>query len=122
MVTPQNTVIVAEDEPLVRMLAAETLEQAGFTVVEAADAAEAVAALQEYQGQVIALFTDIHMPGSCDGLELAQMVHRQWPRIALLVTSGQHRLVDGDIPPGGVFMTKPYEPDEIVTHLRTMMR
>ncbi len=120
MSTRQNIVIVAEDEPLVRMLAAETLAEAGFTVVEAAHAGEAIAAVEKHDGQVLALFTDVHMPGGCSGLELVQLVYRQWPCIALLVTSGQHRFVDGDIPPGGLFVLKPYEPDQIVSHIRSL--
>lgn len=121
MAAPQKTVIVAEDEPLVRMLAADMLADSGFEVVEAAHAGEVLAALEHHEGRVAALFTDVHMPGGCDGMELARLVYAQWPRVAVLVTSGLHRPAKDDLPPGGVFVSKPYELERIVGHLRALI-
>ncbi|HEX2556411.1 MAG TPA: response regulator [Microvirga sp.] len=100
-------VLVVEDEPVVRMDAADTLEDAGFEVVEAATARAALALLEKRSGDVAALFTDVDMPGDMDGLELAGIVHHRWPHIAIVVTSGVVR-VAGSLPSGGIFLAKPY--------------
>ena len=114
-------VIVAEDEVLVRMLAADTLAEAGFSVVEVATAAQAVAALQEHVGKVAVLFTDVHMPGGVTGLELARLVRRRWPHVAILVTSGQHKPGDGELPAGGLFITKPYRAERVLAHIQALV-
>src|SRR4028118_377853 len=101
-------VLVVEDEPLIRMDAAVTLEDEGFEVVEAATARAALTILEKRNGDVAALFTDVDMPGDMNGLELAGIVHHRWPHVALLVTSGVVR-VSGSLPGGGVFLPKPYK-------------
>ena len=63
-------VLIVEDEPLLRMLAVEVVEEAGFVAIEARDADEAVVLL-ESRADITLLFTDINMPGSMDGLKLA---------------------------------------------------
>ena len=100
-------VLVVEDEPIIRMDAADTLEDEGFEVVEVATARAALAILEKRKGDVAALFTDVDMPGDMNGLELAGIVHSRWPHIALVVTSGVVRVV-GALPSGGVFLAKPY--------------
>src|SRR5918993_517405 len=76
------TVLLVEDETLVRLLMADILEDAGFRVIEAANA---VAALNWLEGgeDVQVLFTDVHMPPGIDGLELARLVHERWPEVRL---------------------------------------
>lgn len=100
-------VLIAEDEPLIRMCAADLLEDEGFEVLEAATARAALAILEKRNGDVAALFTDVDMPGDMNGLELAGIVYSRWPQIAILVTSGVVRTV-GALPGGGVFLGKPY--------------
>ena len=100
-------VMIVEDEPLIRMYAADLLEDDGFGVVEAATARAALAILEKRNGDVAALFTDVDMPGDMNGLELAGIVYSRWPHIAILVTSGVVRTV-GTLPGGGVFLGKPY--------------
>jgi DNA-binding NtrC family response regulator len=72
-------VLVVEDEPLLRMLAVEVVEEAGFIAIEARDADEAVILL-ESRSDITLLFTDINMPGSMDVLKLAHAVRDRWPR------------------------------------------
>jgi two-component system, response regulator PdtaR len=106
--TPSTIVVLlVEDEPLIRMLAADLLEDEGFEVIEAATARAALSILEKRNGDVDALFTDVDMPGDMNGLELAGIVHSRWPRVALLVTSGVVR-VSTSLPGGGVFLGKPY--------------
>ncbi|WP_333571492.1 response regulator [Sphingomonas sp.] len=101
------TVLVAEDELYVRMLAADILADSGFAVLEAQNATEALDLLAANPVEV--LFTDIHMPGPIDGLELADIVAVRHPRVGLVVTSGVRQLNDGEIPDAGVYLPKPYD-------------
>ena len=72
-------ILLVEDEVLVRMVAADVLSDAGFTVLESASAEEALMLL-ETRPDVQVLFTDVNMPGALDGLGLAQAVHDRSPR------------------------------------------
>ena len=98
-------VLLVEDEPLLRMIASEGLEDAGFEVVEAENAQAALDMLAS-RADIGVLFTDVNMPGTLDGLALAQLVHRQWPAVQLVVTSG--RDLPGAVPDEGRFLAKPY--------------
>jgi CheY-like chemotaxis protein len=71
--------LVVEDEPLIRMFVAEVLSNAGIEVVEDARADEALTILSENAERVTVVFTDVNMPGSMDGLQLAQRVRDSWP-------------------------------------------
>ncbi|HTU12142.1 MAG TPA: response regulator [Allosphingosinicella sp.] len=110
------TILIVEDEALVRMHGIDILEEAGFDVLEAADADEALVILGN--GQVHVLFSDIDMPGSMDGLDLARIVCRRWPEVQLLLTSGHHRLQEADIPGSGKFVRKPWTADSLIGHVR----
>jgi CheY-like chemotaxis protein len=101
------TVLVVEDEYLIRLMSVGELEAAGYKVLEAANAAEAIEIL-EADPDVTVLFTDVNMPGNLDGLALARMVHERWPNVHLLVTSGGGRTSARDVPDDGRFMPKPY--------------
>jgi CheY-like chemotaxis protein len=105
-------VLVVEDEPFVRMIAAEGLEDAGFDVIEAASADDALKVLNA-RPDVGVLFTDVNMPGSVDGVELARMVHARWPNLRIVVTSGKDRPRSADLPDDGRFLPKPYRPGEV---------
>src|ERR1044072_6928240 len=90
-------VLVVEDDPLLRMLAVEVVEEAGYTAIEARDADEAVVLLQS-RADIALLFTDIDMPGSMDGLKLAHAVRNRWPPIKILVVSGKQQFQTCDLP------------------------
>jgi CheY-like chemotaxis protein len=109
-----QTVLVVEDEGLVRLDAVETLREAGFDVVEADDAA---AALDIVAGRadIGVLFTDINMPGGMNGLELARCIHRTHPAIELILTSGAVTPAPDEIPDDGVFLAKPYSPEAVTS-------
>jgi CheY-like chemotaxis protein len=110
-------VLIVEDEPLVRLCAVETVEAAGFEVIEAANADEAIRIL-ENRSDIRVVFTDLHMPGSMDGLKLAHAVRNRWPPIKIIVTSGRETLAEQDLPAGGRFFAKPYDPGAIKDTLR----
>jgi len=113
-------VLVVEDEPLVRMDIVDILEAGGFVVFEAANADEAIAILVEHP-EIRALFTDIDMPGSMDGLKLAAAVRDRWPPIKIIVTSGHRYIREESLPDGGRFFSKPYDPKEIANTIREMV-
>jgi two-component system, response regulator PdtaR len=115
----RSLVLVVEDQFLLRMDAVEMIEEAGFDVVEAGNADEAIAIL-ESRSDIRVIFTDIQMPGSMDGLKLAAAVRGRWPPIKIIATSGQHIIREGDLPEGGVFIPKPYTSDKISFALREL--
>jgi CheY-like chemotaxis protein len=115
-----KTVVVAEDEILIRMLAADVLTEAGFDVIEVGNADEALTTLQSRPWAIHLLFTDIHMPGQMSGLELAHHVRRNWPHMALLIASGQDKPLTAALPDGSIFLTKPYNPHHVVLHAKTL--
>ena len=113
-------VLVVEDEALLRILAVEVVEEAGFLAIEARDADEAVVLL-ESRTDITLLFTDINMPGSMDGLKLAHAVRDRWPPIKILLVSGQARLQPSDLPSNSCFVGKPYQASALVDELRSMV-
>jgi two-component system, response regulator PdtaR len=112
-------VLIVEDEFLVRMDAVDFMRDFGFTVHEASNADEAIALL-ELNSDIRAVFTDIHMPGSMDGLKLAHYVRGRWPPIKLIITSGHARPLVEDMPLGCGFVSKPYQLERVAADLRTM--
>jgi len=101
-------VLVVEDESLVRATAVEMAKNAGFEAIAASDADEAIRIL-ESRSDIRAVFTDVQMPGSMDGLRLVQVVRSRWPPIALIVTSGHTDVKLSDLPTGARFLPKPYQ-------------
>jgi CheY-like chemotaxis protein len=119
---PHSTcVLLVEDEPLVRMAAADDLQEAGFHVLEAANADVALAVLESCSDEVQVLFTDIDMPGSMNGLDLVENVQQRWPHISLLISSAYHRPSPGQIPDDGRFVPKPYCSDHVVQQIRELV-
>jgi two-component system, response regulator PdtaR len=113
-----KTVVVAEDESVIRLLVADAMTDAGFNVLEAGHAEEALHHLQTQFATIHLLFTDIHMPGEMTGLALAHYVQETWPHIALLIASGE--LPAKELPAGSLFLTKPYETRRAVAHARAL--
>lgn len=112
-------VLIVEDESLLRMDAADMIRAAGFEVIEAADADQAIEIL-EARRDVTVVFTDIQMPGSMDGLKLARAVRGRWPPIKIVATSGHIGVHETDLPEGGRFLAKPYSSREITGVLREL--
>jgi CheY-like chemotaxis protein len=112
-------ILIVEDEFLLRMDSAELIENAGFEVIQASNADEAIDILKARPG-IHVVFTDIQMPGSMDGLKLARFVRNRWPPIKIVATSGLLRAEDDDLPAGSVFLRKPYHVAEVVAALREL--
>ena len=107
-------VLVVEDEPLVRMVAADALADGGIMAWEAGDAGEALEVL-ERRPAIGVVFTDVNMPGEMDGLGLAHEVSLARPDVKIIVTSGASLVSDKDLPRDGTFLPKPYPTDRLVS-------
>jgi two-component sensor histidine kinase/DNA-binding NarL/FixJ family response regulator len=115
-----RAVLVVEDEMMLRMRAVDMIEDAGFTPVEAVNADDALAIL-ESRSDIELLFTDIQMPGSMDGLNLAHAVHQRWPLIKIILVSGQLKLTDADKPADSRFFGKPIEVKQMIAEMQDMI-
>lgn len=115
------TILVVEDDALVRMHGIDILEEAGFAVLEAADADEALSILDALTA-VDLLFSDVDMPGSMNGLDLARVVHERWPCVRLVLTSGHHRLDENHLPAEGKFIPKPWAQAALVQQIRELLQ
>jgi len=101
-------VLIVEDEVLVRTCIAAELEEAGFAVIEAANAVDAMHEF-EADDRVTTVFTDINMPGAFDGLSLAHKIFKLRPTVQLILTSGRGKPLVSEMPAGVHFLPKPYE-------------
>ncbi len=106
-------VLVVEDEPLLRLNAIDIAEESGALALEAANADEAFIVL-EARSDIHIVFTDIHMPGSIDGLKLAHAVRHRWPPIHFIITSGKVSLGETEMPHGSIFIGKPYAANDVI--------
>jgi CheY-like chemotaxis protein len=113
-------VLIVEDELLLRMDAADVIRSAGFDVVEAANADDAIEIL-EVRRDITLVFTNIQMPGSMDGLKLARAVRGRWPPIKIVATSGLVDVGEKDLPEGGRFLVKPYSSEQLAGILRELI-
>ena len=110
------TVLIVEDEILILEVIQTELEDAGYDVVVANNADDAIAVL-EARADIHLVFTDIDMPGSMDGLKLAACVRDRWPPVHIIITTGKARPLD--IPANALFIPKPYIGRTVVDAVRT---
>jgi CheY-like chemotaxis protein len=110
-------ILTVEDEEPLRAYLGEILEDAGYSVIAAASADEAIAVL-ESRNDIRTVITDINMPGSMDGLRLAAAVRGRWPPIRIIIATGKGAPGAGEMPPGSQFVPKPYRPDRILAAVR----
>ena len=115
-------VLLVKDEALLRMFTADLLrEEAGFRVVEAANADEALTILEATGDQVRALVTDVEMPGSMNGFAFTRVIHKAWPHIGLVVLSGRERPGPGEVPEGALFLPKPFAPTALIVAVQAVL-
>jgi CheY-like chemotaxis protein len=116
-----GVVLLVEDEPLVRLVTADILLEANFRVIEAGDAEEALRVLKA-EVAIDVLLSDVEMPPGMNGYELVGHVHREWPEVEIIVSSGREWPREDDLPPGAVFIAKPYMNATLVTSVQTAAR
>ena len=112
-------ILVVEDETFTRMDVVEMLREAGFDILEATNADEAIHML-ERNSDIRLVFTDIDMPGSMNGLKLAAAVRDRWPPVKIIATSGHFQISAGDLPADARFISKPYQPAQIIAAVREL--
>jgi CheY-like chemotaxis protein len=115
----RSIILVVEDEPLLRMFASDMVEDAGYSVVEAANATEAVSILEQ-RTDIRIVFTDIDMPHGIDGIKLAACIRDRWPPIDIIIVSGKPFPVSARLPDRAVFFPKPYQQVEIIAMMARM--
>lgn len=115
----KRRLLVVEDDGLIRLDLVDMVSDLGFVADEASTADQAVKIL-ENDSQFDAILTDIDMPGSINGLGLANVAYRRWPQIKIVVISGRYTPDDGVLPPGAVFLTKPVCASHIEDALRNL--
>jgi DNA-binding response OmpR family regulator len=119
-------ILVVEDEVTVRFCLAEYLADHGFAIVEASDAAEAVAILLTRGPPVDLVFSDVNMPGPMNGLGLAQWVHDHRPEVPVILTSGlPQKVIEAKglcEETGETVLPKPYDLDEVEQRIRGLLR
>jgi CheY-like chemotaxis protein len=108
-----KTLLVVDDEPLLRTYVRDLLEGAGYAVKEAADAHEAIRFLED--DGITAVLTDIEMPGALDGIDLAWMICIRWPNLPVVITSGKRLPRPGDLPANTRVLTKPFSPERLLS-------
>jgi CheY-like chemotaxis protein len=117
--TSPPLVLVVEDDAFVRAMAVDALEEEGFEVLEAPSADYAVTVL-ESRSDIGVVFTDITMPGTLNGFDLARLVRRLYPRISVLVSSGALPSGFTGEAPDARFVPKLYRMTEVVRIIRGM--
>lgn len=113
-------ILVVEDEPLIRLGLATVIEEAGYEVVEAANASDAIKTLEADRGVRLVL-TDVDMPGGMDGIRLAHYVRDRWPPIQLIVISGKVGVQAGQLPAGAKFVGKPYHEPALLNLVNSLI-
>jgi len=112
-VARQYSVLVVEDETIIRMMVAEHLRSKGYRVIEATSLNEAVAVFSSGEPTDI-VFSDVNLSGTQGGLSLTVWVHEHFPAVPVILTSGNKATVGrfrtGETVP---FISKPYDPDEV---------
>jgi CheY-like chemotaxis protein len=115
---PANAlIVVVDDDVFERMGASSMFVDAGYRVLEAGNADEALR-LFETSADISLLFTDVSMPGSMSGSDLAHHVAERWPSVRIIVTSGRPR--PHQLPLSMLFHDKPYEPVAVLRQAREM--
>jgi len=112
-----RTFLIVDDEPIVRMEIVELIRQNGFDAIEAGSTAEALSMLQQAGDAFFGLITDVNMPGTRNGMVLANHVRTVWPHIRVIVVSGGRKPFSGELPDNTAFIAKPWRPEQIVMAL-----
>jgi CheY-like chemotaxis protein len=116
-ILPNALIVVVDDDVFERLGASGMFVDAGYRVLEAGDADEALRFF-ETNSDIRLLFTDVSMPGSMSGSDLAHQVAERWPEVGIIVTSGRPR--PHKLPLTMLFHDKPYEPAAVLRQAMAM--
>jgi DNA-binding response OmpR family regulator len=121
---PVIAVLIVEDEVLSRLVLAQYLHECGFRVYEAVNSEEALVILQSGEVSVHIVFGVVDMAGAMDGFALSRWITANRPDVRVLLASSHERSAElaGSLCEAGPTLQKPYEPDEVVTRIRNLLR
>jgi two-component system, response regulator PdtaR len=117
---PQKTALVVESNEILKLCMVNLVEMTGLKVVHASSGDEAIRVL-ESRSDIALLITNVVMPGSIDGVDLAHAVDDRWPSVKIIVVSGKRGLAESDLPTKSLFFTKPYHDEEIAFEIRALV-
>lgn len=120
MTIPYPTVLIVEDEPIVRMYEAEVAEGAGFVTLQASNAEDALEKIGGPEAIQI-LLTDVNMPGGIDGLTLVSIVRERWPQIKVVVVSAYVDSREPEAPLDIAYLHKPFTHEELIEALLSVV-
>jgi CheY-like chemotaxis protein len=117
-----STILVVEDEVLIRMAISQYLRECGYRVIEAADADEALQVLKS-EHPVDLVLSDVEMPGSLDGFGLAQWIRKNKEGLEIILAGSPERITKtaGELCESGPTMAKPYEPQILLDAIRKQL-
>lgn len=120
---PLQTVLVVEEDVLIRMVIADYLRECGYRVYEAVNADEAVAVLQSPEVSIDVVFSDVQMRGATDGFGLARWIRAHKPGVQVVLTSGVQRSAEiaATLCEAGPLLEKPYPPQDVVDRIRELV-
>lgn len=107
--------LIVDDEPLVRMDMADLIRENGYDAWEAASTSEALGILERAGDAFVGLITDVNMPGTRNGMVLANHVRTIWPHIRVIVVSAGRKPFAGELPEDTRFIPKPWRPEQVMT-------
>jgi two-component system, response regulator PdtaR len=115
-----RTILIVENNELLKMCMVDLVEKAGLSVVQASNADEAMAVL-ELRSDIALMVTNVVMLGSMNGVELVHIVDGRWPSVKIIVASGKRGLSESDLPIKALFFAKPYHDEEIMFEIRALI-
>ncbi|MGF6094019.1 response regulator [Pseudomonas sp. 18175] len=118
MSTTSSTILVVEDDAIVRMLIIDVLEELEFSVLEAGDAEEALALVKNTDQSIDLMMTDVGLP-DMDGKQLANLVRELRPELPILFASGYADHID--VPSGMQVIAKPFSIDQLRDKVKAML-
>jgi DNA-binding NtrC family response regulator len=118
-----GTILVVEDEVLIRLVIAQYLRDCGYRVIEAVHADEALLVLRKSELEIDVVFTDVEMPGSMDGFALSQWVRSNRPGVDVILAGSVGRAVQAasDLCDEGNHVPKPYDAKGVHDHIRRLL-
>ena len=112
-----RTIVIVEDNALVRTHAEMLFDDLGYSVIACDTAEEALAAIENAHSGAMTLFTDVMLAGGSSGLHLARQVSQRWPEIRIFIASGTVLPQEEDLPPNALFISKPWIAEDVVAAL-----
>jgi DNA-binding NtrC family response regulator len=113
-VPKHRTILIVEDDAELRSLTAALLKDEQLDTIECESAEAALAVMLMGGREVAMMFADVWLSGPMDGVDLAREVKMRWPSLTVILTSGHSRESVGKLPPGVIYMPKPWQPLDVL--------